>query len=166
MSSDGAYFFFLDCIYKKNIAGAKSFINSGIDINKPCKFRHILPLFIAIDNLDPQMCELLCSSGAVIGNALGYLLSKAPIKERALDVMRLRIILTLLRYGANPDLTEGNVSARMVLDSLGYKIENRCLVTKKYVAQLMDIEADKLINSMEEDTIEFRDTIAPTITMD
>lgn len=160
MSGDGPYFFFLDCIYKKNIAGAQVFINSGIDINKPCKFRHILPLFIAIDNLDPQMCALLCASGATIGNALGYLLSKVPIKERALGVMHLRIILTLLRYGANPDLIEGNVSARIVLDHLGYRIENRCLVTKKPTANLMDVEVDEVISGMDEEII------ANTITMD
>ena len=166
MSEEAVYFYFSDCVFKKNLAGAKNFIHNRINVNKICKFRKILPLAIAIDNLDPDMCELLCASGAIIDNALGYLLSKTPIKKLALGVARLRIILILLRYGANPDLMNGNLSARMVLDHLGYMIENRCLVTKKILSQSMDIETDEVINRMDEETIEFKDNIPHTITMD
>lgn len=197
-------FYITGAIHKKDIDCINSILNAYPDtnVNQICQDREIPLLFLAIESLCPEICEILCKKGANLGpfkglniTPLGYLLSKNNAGYQNLDYIKLRIILLLLRYGANPDFIEsGMLSSRDMLDILGYTIKNNYLVTKVSVIQKMEmenydidtimiiddinhntIEDDSIdecvINSMtdtsmSDNVIEFKDNIDPMITID
>jgi hypothetical protein len=101
---------------------------------------------------------------------LGYLLSKNESGYQKLDYIKLRIILLLLRYGANPDFIEsGMLSSREMLDIIGYTINNGHLETKSSsVNDTMDMEIYEFDANMDEtnNVIEFKDNIDTIITID
>jgi hypothetical protein len=165
--------------------------NPDINVNQLIQGKDIPLLFFAIDRLCPEICEVLCKKGAFIGpfsglnvTPLGYLLSKTNSGYQKLSYIELRIVLLLLRYGANPDYAEsGMLSSREMLDIIGYNINNAHLVTKSSLLDMdlhenegsMIIEDnvygvidDSIIdNSIIDDTIiEFKDEVDSKIMID
>ena len=141
-------FYLIISIVRNDIKGVSEFLEAGADVNHISKESSMPALFVAIDNKNPEICEMLCRWGAYVGpfeplntTPLGFLLSKNNAGYQQLDYITLRIILLLLRYGANPDFIEsGMLSSRDMLDIIGYTINNRHLVTKTSRIEQMDMD--------------------------
>lgn len=186
-------FHLITSIIRNDAKGVVDFLEAGADVNILNEHTNLPPLFLAIDNKNPDICEILCKRGAFIGpfdelniTPLGYLLSKNNAGYQKLDYIKLRIILLLLRYGANPDFNEsGMLSSRDMLDMIGYTIKNGHLVTKVSAFQKMDMEmydfdtnmiiddyihinidGDMNDNVINDNVIEFKDNIDTMITID
>jgi len=183
-------FYLANRIYHKDADSVVDILNNNpnINVNHLIQGKEIPLLFFAIERLCPEICEVLCKKGANVGpfsglnvTPLGYLLSKTDSGYQKLSYIELRIVLLLLRYGANPDFAEsGMLTSREMLDVIGYTINNSHLVTKS--SQLdMDIlenesgmiiedaiiECPIIDNSIIDDTvIEFKDEVASTIMID
>jgi len=184
-------FYLVISIIKGDIKGVIEFLDAGADVNHISKQSDIPPLFVAIDCKNPEICEILCKRGAFIGpfkglntTPLGFLLSKNNAGYQKLDYITLRIILLLLRYGSNPDFIESEMlSARDMLDIIGYTINNGHLVTKTSRVEQMDMEmlySDDDVNmvmddciyntivdyTIDDNVIEFKDNIDTMIIID
>ena len=178
-------FYIVSAIYNKDINSVTDILNNNpdINVNQLILGKEIPLLFFAIDRLCPEICEILCKKGADVGpfsglniTPLGYLLTKTDSGYQKLDYIELRIILLLLRNGANPDFTEsGMLTSREMLDIIGYTINNGHLVTKSSALN-MDInmvDTDMFIDDrimeddiIEDDIIEFRDNVDSKIMID
>lgn len=169
---DEVYKFYLNvAIEKKDINRVNDILDNvqDLDVNQISEQKNIPLLFLAIEQQCPEICELLCKKGANLGpfselniTPLGYLLSKTNSGFQKLDYINLRIILILLRYGANPDFTEsGMLTSREMLDIIGYKIQNGYLVTNSSKIEQMDdgmySDGDNLM--IIDNTIELQDDI-------
>lgn len=117
----------------KHLLSATDNINSILDVNEKSL------LILAIDLINIELLEFVLQKGAdpnitswMYSTPLGYLLTMKLISPNSINYMYLRIILLLLRYGANPDIKANDLfSSRDLLRNLGYEISGIYLVKKE-----------------------------------
>jgi len=157
---------FLKFIIDNDIRQVNYFLKKGLEPDNITDITGRTALFIALDCKNPEMIETLLKNGAdpnlYIGKyntPLGYFLTNIE-SERQLEYMELRIILLLLRYGANPELKiNGLLNSHMLLEMFGYEIKGIYLTTRKQTKQISNdvcMLDDSIYNSTD---IEFKDII-------
>lgn len=154
MSNNMINYFLLKSIHNNNLSGVEDYLEMGASAKSICREGGIPALFVALNNQNPEICEVLCKNGADVGiypllgnTPLGYLLMKiksVSLVYQNLNYINLRLILILLRYGNNPDYIEGGgvMSCRSILDNMGYTINNFYLITKPTSAEVDDDELE------------------------
>ncbi len=139
MDSEITNGFILMAIDANDLDTVKYLLDTNDNINNISDINGKSLLILAIDIMNIEFLEFILQKGAdpniaslMYSTPFGYLLTKKIDSSHSINYIHLRIILMLLRYGANPDIKVNTThSSRELLQNFGYEISGIYLVKKE-----------------------------------